>query len=90
MEKIVEFATNNFGWIITITILLFFGLIGYIVDSKRTKDNILKQDEEEINEDYLKNLLLNDETKKDINIIGEKIETDVNSTNNIDTQNINN
>ena len=30
MEKIIEFATNNFGWILTITILLVFGLIGYI------------------------------------------------------------
>ena len=87
MDKIIEFATNNFGWILTITILLIFGLIGYIVDSKREKEKVVTL-EEEINEEYLKNLLMNDETKQDVNIIGKKIETEKNTIENIETKNI--
>ena len=89
MEKVIEFATNNYGWILTITILLVFGLVGYFVDSKKARDNLAKKKEEEIDADYLKNLLLNDETKQDVNIMGKKIET-VQNVENPNTENINN
>lgn len=47
MESIINFISNNYAWFLTITIILLFALIGYIVDTKRNnnlKDNIPKGD----------------------------------------------
>jgi hypothetical protein len=56
MEKIIEFVGNNYVWFLTITILLIFALIGYIYDSKRDKEDLLKKSEDNINEEMLENL----------------------------------
>jgi len=61
MEKIVEFVSNNYVWFLTITIILLFALIGYIVDNKRTKNDLLTKTENEIDETNLENIQLNDE-----------------------------
>ena len=45
MENIIEFIGNNYAWFLTITIILLFALIGYIVDSKRNKNDLLKKTE---------------------------------------------
>ncbi len=58
MDKIIEFAANNFGWFLTITIVLLFALIGYIYDTKRNKDDLVKKSEDEINEKMLENLVV--------------------------------
>ena len=56
METIVEFVANNYGWFLTITILLIFAIIGYIFDTKKSKEDLIKKTEEEINEEMLENL----------------------------------
>lgn len=37
MEIFIDFLVNNYIWFLLITIILFFSLIGYIVDSKEQK-----------------------------------------------------
>ena len=56
MEKIVEFIGDNYAWFLTITIILLFALIGYIYDSKRNKNDLLKKTENEIEEISLENI----------------------------------
>ena len=56
MEKIVEFIGNNYAWFLTITIILLFALIGYIIDNKRNKNDLLKKTENEIDEINLENI----------------------------------
>ena len=58
MEKIIEFIGNNYAWFLTITILLLFALIGYIYDTKRSKNDLLAKSEEEINEMDLENIMV--------------------------------
>ena len=48
MEKIIEFIANNYAWFLTITILLLFALIGYIYDTKKNDNDLLKKSEEEL------------------------------------------
>ena len=56
MENIIEFVGDNYAWFLTITIILLFALIGYIVDSKRNKSDLLKKTENEIDEINLENI----------------------------------
>ena len=56
MENIVEFIGNNYAWFLTITILLLFALIGYIVDSKRNKNDLFKKTENELDEINIENI----------------------------------
>jgi len=58
MEKIIDFIGNNYAWFLTITIILLFALIGYIFDTKRNKSDLLKKTENEIDEEYLENLIV--------------------------------
>lgn len=58
MEKIIDFIGNNYSWFLTITIILLFGLIGYIYDNKRNKNDLLKKTEKEINEESLENIIV--------------------------------
>ncbi len=57
MDKIVEFVGNNYAWFLTITIILLFALIGYIYDSKRSKSDLMKKNEDKI-EESLENLII--------------------------------
>ena len=66
MEALTEFIGRNYGWFLTITIILLFALIGYIYDSKRGKDSIGGSDE--IDEDYINHLSVSEDKK-----IGENI-----------------
>ena len=50
MEKLIEFVGNNYAWFLTVTIILLFALIGYIYDTKKTKNDLLKKSEDEMNE----------------------------------------
>lgn len=86
MENIIEFIGNNYAWFLTITIILLFALIGYIVDSKRNKNDLLKKTEIEIEEIDIENIKsqegksLNDvvSTSKNINPDTKSVElTDV-------------
>ena len=58
MEKIIDFISNNYSWFLTITIILLFALIGYIYDSKRNKNDLLKKRELEIDEESLENIMV--------------------------------
>lgn len=58
MEKIIEFVANNYVWFLTFTILLIFALIGYIYDTKRSSEDLVKKSEDEINEEMLENLVV--------------------------------
>ena len=69
MEKIVEFIGNNYAWFLTITIILLFALIGYIVDTKRNKNDLLKKTENEIEELNIENLK-NQEGKSLNDVVG--------------------
>ena len=67
MEKIIEFISNNYAWFLTITIILLFALIGYIYDSKRSKNDLLKKTEEEIDEESIENIVIeNDKSLSDM------------------------
>lgn len=86
MENIIEFIGNNYAWFLTITIILLFALIGYIADSKRNKNDLLKKTEIEIEEIDIENIKsqegksLNDvvSTSKNINPDTKSVElTDV-------------
>lgn len=57
MENIIDFVSNNYAWFLTITLILLFALIGYIYDSKRNKNDILKRTENELDEEALENLV---------------------------------
>lgn len=37
MDFLIDFLVNNYFWFLLITIVLFFSLVGYIVDSKEQK-----------------------------------------------------
>lgn len=56
MDKIIEFISNNYVWFLTITIILLFALIGYIFDTKKNENDLLKKTENEIDEESLENL----------------------------------
>ena len=58
MENIINFASNNFVWLLTFTIILLFALVGYIYDSKKNKDDLLRKKEEELNEEALNNIVI--------------------------------
>ena len=58
MEKIIEFVANNYVWFLTFTILLIFALIGYIYDTKKSSEDLVKKSEDEINEEMLENLVV--------------------------------
>lgn len=96
MENIISFIGDNYAWFLTITIILLFALIGYIVDTKRNKNDLLKKTENELDELNLENInvqegkSLNDmvSTSKNINPETKNVELtdaeilqDVNSDN---------
>lgn len=56
MENIIEFISNNYVWFLTITLILLFALVGYIVDNNRNKNNLFKQVENEQEEIDLENI----------------------------------
>ena len=56
MENIVDFIGNNYAWFLTISIILLFALIGYIVDNKRNRNDLLKKTENEIDEINIENI----------------------------------
>ncbi len=67
MEKMIEFVGNNYAWFLTISIILLFALIGYIVDTKRTKNDIFKKNEDEMNESILNDIMSdNNNTNKSL------------------------
>jgi len=99
MEKIVDFIGDNYAWFLTITIILLFALIGYIVDTKRNKNDLLKKTENEIEEINLENIKvqegksLNDVvgTSKNINPETRAVElTDTEILNDNNGENVNN
>lgn len=99
MEKIVDFIGNNYAWFLTITIILLFALIGYIVDTKRNKNDLLKKTENEIEEINLENIKVQEEkslndvvsTSKNINPETKSIElTDAEILDNQNNENVNN
>ncbi len=61
MENIIDFIANNYAWFLTITIILLFALIGYIADTKRNKDDLLKKSENEMEELSIENININEE-----------------------------
>lgn len=58
MEKFIDFIGNNYAWFLTITIILLFALIGYIVDTKKSKNDLFTKNENEIDEESLENLIV--------------------------------
>lgn len=58
MEKFIDFVGNNYAWFLTITIILLFALIGYIVDTKKSKNSLFAKNENEIDEEAIENLIV--------------------------------
>jgi len=81
MEKIVEFIGNNYAWFLTITIILLFALIGYIVDTRKNKNDLFKKTENEIEEINIENYQIQE---------GKSLNEFVNNSKNInpDTKNV--
>ncbi len=99
MEKIVDFIGDNYAWFLTITIILLFALIGYIVDSKRNKNDLFKKTENEMDEINLENITiqegksLNDMVSKSKNINPETQAVELTDTEILDKEteeNVNN
>jgi len=61
MDKIIEFIGDNYSWFLTITIILLFALIGYIYDTKKEKNDLLKKTEMEIDEESIENIVITEE-----------------------------
>lgn len=58
MEGFIEFVADNYVWFLTITIILIFALVGYLVDTKRENTDMFKKSEQEFNEESLENLVV--------------------------------
>ena len=58
MEKFIDFVGNNYAWFLTIAIILLFALIGYIVDSQKSKKSLFVKNENEIDEEAIENLVV--------------------------------
>ena len=58
MEKFIDFVGNNYAWFLTITIILLYALIGYIVDTKKSKNSLFAKNENEIDEEAIENLIV--------------------------------
>jgi hypothetical protein len=56
MESILKFIGNYYVWILTFTIILLFALFGYIYDSRRSENDLMKKQEDELDEEALANL----------------------------------
>ena len=61
MGKIVEFIASNYAWFLTITILLLFALIGYIYDTRKNDNDLLKKSEEELDEESLEKIKIEED-----------------------------
>ena len=58
MEGIINFISSHYALFLTFTIILLFALVGYIYDSKKNKEDLLKKSEEEIDEEALENIIV--------------------------------
>ena len=58
MTGIIEFVSLHYAWFLTITIILVFALIGYIVDSRREKSDLIRKNEYEVDEESISNLVI--------------------------------
>ena len=54
----IDFISNHFVLLLSITIFLIFALIGYIYDTKKNKESIFKQNEDQIDEEAVANLAM--------------------------------
>lgn len=96
MENIINFIGDNYAWFLTITIILLFALIGYIVDTKRNKNDLLKKTENEIDEINLENInvqegkSLNDMVSKSKNINPETQAVELTDSEILNTENSDN
>lgn len=61
MERIVDFIGDNYAWFLTITIILLFALIGYIIDTKRNNNDLFKKAENKMEEINLENIMIQEE-----------------------------
>ena len=77
MGNIINFISDHYAWFLTITIILLFALIGYIYDTKRNKDDLLKKSEQEMDEEVLQNIVVPE---------GKSLAETVNVSKNINTE----
>jgi len=61
MNIIIDFISDNYSWFLTITLILLFALIGYIFDTKREKNDLMKKSENEIDEESIENIIISEE-----------------------------
>lgn len=61
MNTIIEFIGDNYSWFLTITLILLFAIIGYVFDTRREKNDLLKKTENEIDEESLENIVITEE-----------------------------
>ncbi len=91
MDKIIEFVANNYGWFLTITILLLFALIGYIYDTKKSKEDLVKKSEDELNEEMLENLVVAEgKSLADSVMVSKNINTETKAVELTDSEILNN
>ena len=58
MDSFINFIGRNYSWFLTISIVLIFALIGYIYDNRKSKNDLLKKNEEENYEKVLENIVV--------------------------------
>ena len=82
MEGIINFVNNNYSWFLTISIILVLALIGYIYDTKRNRNDLLRKTEEEIDEEAFENITVQNDkglaesvrVSKNINVETKEVE----------------
>lgn len=90
MEKIIEFISDNYAWFLTFTIILLFALIGYIYDTKKNKSDLVKKQENELEEEELKNIIVPEEKSlQDMMIKSKNINPETRSVELTDTEILN-
>lgn len=85
MGTIIDFLIENFMYVIFVVILLILALIGYIVDSSKTKkmDNTIKQIENKKNEIPVSNLNSSIQLGETVNQIPTNSNPSVNTDQNV-------
>ncbi len=76
MDNFITFISDNYVWFLLITIFLIFALIGYLYDTKKSKTDYIKK-----NENLVK------EVEEEIELPeGKSINELVNNTSNIENE----
>jgi len=80
MEKFMDFLAANSTLFLLITVILVFALIGYIVEGRRSKSDLFKKTENELDEISIQNIQMQENKSfKDVVSSSKNINKDTRS-----------